>query len=121
MHPFLAAFLDGRHGLVRSGPLPGLPRWALSNAVREGDLVRFLPGVYGTAADPVRAAALYVDGRGGISHATALSIWGLCPRSEPIHLTVLPRCRLRAPGLRVHIRDSLTAGPPTSSGATTCR
>src|SRR5262249_36729417 len=95
------------------GSRAGVPAWTIPNLVRAGRLVRFLPGVYGLpSASPVRAAGLYVEGRGGISHTSALAVWGLCEPPPHIHITVPPRCRIRASNLEVHVRESLIVGPP---------
>jgi very-short-patch-repair endonuclease len=110
MHPILAQELDRHDGLVAVRHLPaGVPRWAVFNAARAGRIERVHPGVYRDVKrplDPLRAAALYADGKGALSHTTALSIWGLHPaRVSEVHLTVAREVRLRSTAaLKIHTR-----------------
>jgi len=86
--------------------------WVLSNAARAGKVIQLFPGVFVDSArrheeDVRRRAALrYVNGRGALSHLTALAVWRLGwdePRGARIHVTVPPAVRLRsAKGLAVH-------------------
>jgi very-short-patch-repair endonuclease len=120
MDPLLDALVTNGGGLVtRRAALRVVPSWALEGACRTGDLARLLPGVFcrpALAADSSvrrRAALAYADGRGVLSHPTALAVWGLHrpAAAEPIHLTVPARVRLRSrPGLVVH---ATTLDPPT--------
>ncbi|WBB99757.1 DUF559 domain-containing protein [Solwaraspora sp. WMMA2080] len=77
------------------------------DATGTGDHGRFPAAGLG-GLDPARArrAALgYADGRGALSHLTALHLWGLWQPAagEPVHLTVPATVRLsNHPGLVVH-------------------
>ncbi|MEV0270703.1 hypothetical protein AB0H43_18115 [Hamadaea sp. NPDC050747] len=110
MHPELRAELDRNGGLVLRTDLPDrVPRWAIGNGVRNGELIRVWPGVYRRADLDVfdhRRAALLHCGEGALlSHTSALVVWGLLA-DEPdgtVHVTVPRGRRLRsAPGLTVH-------------------
>lgn len=107
MHPVLRQELDRNDGLLAVRGL-GVPRWAVSNAIRAGHLERVHPGVYRDPAlppDRLRAAALYVGERGALSHTTALGVWGLTPLLEPVHATVARGVRLRSsPVIAIHSR-----------------
>src|SRR5918998_4300003 len=86
--------------------------WMLSNATRAGHVIQLWPGVFVDAArrheeDVRRRAALrYLDGRGALSHRTALAVWRLGwdePKGARIHVTVPPQIQLRGgKGLTVH-------------------
>jgi very-short-patch-repair endonuclease len=90
-------------------------------AYRAGHVRLVLPGVYANSAvadqpDVLRLAAVrYADGRGALSHTTALDVWGLRPadRNEPVHLSVPSGVRLRSsPPVVVHQRRGLLIEPP---------
>lgn len=94
---------------------------ALRWASHVGRLQRLLPGVYVDAAlvqQPAalrRAAVRYAEGRGALSHTTALDVWGLRPadRDEPVHVSVRSGVRLRShPPVVVHQRRGLRMEPP---------
>ncbi|WP_084557284.1 DUF559 domain-containing protein [Hamadaea tsunoensis] len=115
MHPALATALS--RGPVRAASLPAnMPGWALTNAVRAGHVVRVLPGVFaaaGTTPDLVRAAAAYVDGRGAVSHTTALGLFGWTLADGRVHVTVPPRVRLQGSDLIVvHSRKDFEVEAP---------
>jgi len=62
-----------------------------------------------------RAVAAYADGRGALSHTTALALWGLHQpvAGEPVRLSVPPGLGLRTrPGLVIHQRHGFTVEPP---------
>lgn len=62
-----------------------------------------------------RAVLAYADGRGALSHTSALDVWGLRrqPIGEPMHLSVPAGLGLRSrPGLVVHQRRGFTIEPP---------
>lgn len=122
MSPELRALLDRYQGVVtRAEAGQVVPPWVFATARRAGDLRRLLPGVYADAAladstTTRREAALrYLDGRGALSHTTALEVWGLwdCQPSDHIHVTVPVDVRLR-PGriVMVHRRAGFENGPP---------
>jgi len=95
--PLLARDLDAGDGLLdRRAAL--VPRWAIDNARRRGELVHVFPEVY---ADPTRvgeprlrwrAALVYAArgaGQAALSHTTALAVWGLrADDALPVHVTV---------------------------------
>jgi len=86
--------------------------WLLDHAAKAGKVVQLFPGVYVEAAmrrDQLvrrRAALSYVDGRGALSHTTALAVWRIGwdePQHAPIHVTVGPRVQLHGgKGLMLH-------------------
>ncbi|MEV5764719.1 DUF559 domain-containing protein [Micromonospora sp. NPDC052213] len=62
-----------------------------------------------------RAALAYADGRGALSHLTALDVWGLRrqPTGEPLHIDVPITSGLRnRPHLLVHHRRRFAPQPP---------
>ncbi|MFI7649059.1 DUF559 domain-containing protein [Micromonospora sp. NPDC049460] len=62
-----------------------------------------------------RAALAYADGRGALSHLTALDVWGLRrqPAGEPLHIDVPITSGLRnRPHLLVHHRRRFAPQPP---------
>jgi very-short-patch-repair endonuclease len=118
----LKSILDSGGGLLtRQGAEEVVPGWVIDHARRRGDLWRVLPGIYLAAGSPVtaavrrRAALAWLDGRGALSHATALGVWGVheaAPHDE-VHVTVPRTVRLRSqPGVAVHRRASFTPEPP---------
>ncbi|MEU8329049.1 DUF559 domain-containing protein [Micromonospora sp. NPDC048839] len=120
-------------GLVTLGALRQVvPQWTVRQACRNGELVRVLPEVFvapyllddrpgapavsrlGPALGQ-RAALAWADGRGALSHLSALDLWGLRPSApgEPVHLSTPASASLRTrPGLVVHRRRGLSIGPP---------
>lgn len=86
--------------------------WLLTNAARGGKVVQLFPGVYVEKQrrheDHVRrvAALRYVNGRGALSHTTALAVWRVGwhePNRAVIHSTVPPAVRLNSQkGLVLH-------------------
>lgn len=122
MSPELLSLVESGGGLVtRTHAAQLVPTWMVDNACRRGLLERVLPGVYRSAALPVtpgtrrRAALAWLDGRGALSHTTALGVWGLHePASdEPVHVSVPSTVRLRPqPGVVVHHRSSFRPEPP---------
>lgn len=86
--------------------------WLLDNAAKAGTVVQLFPGVYVEAErkseEHVRrvAAVRYLDGRGALSHTTALAVWRIGwdePPGATIHATVSPAVRLEgAKGLVLH-------------------
>ncbi|MET7673171.1 DUF559 domain-containing protein [Micromonospora luteifusca] len=120
-------------GLVTFGAARQVvPRWALQQACRNGELVRVLPEVFVAATlvgapsgdavlsrlDPAlgqRAALAWADGCGALSHLSALSVWGLRPQAvgDLVHLSTPASASLRTrPGLVVHRRRGLLIEPP---------
>ncbi|MBL6278192.1 DUF559 domain-containing protein [Micromonospora fiedleri] len=110
-----------------------VPEWILQRACGNGELVRVLPEVFVAAQllgdscpseptisrlDPAlrcRAAYAWAEGRGALSHFTALHVWGLCrqPGDDLVHLTAPFGGGLRSrPGVRVHRRRDFTLEPP---------
>jgi very-short-patch-repair endonuclease len=85
-----------------------MPLHVLAEAVRSGRLRRILPEVYAERVDSwedkARAAIRYVEGRGALSHTSALRLWRLpAPEAGPIHLTVSADSGFRSrAGVRVH-------------------
>jgi very-short-patch-repair endonuclease len=121
MNEQLRTLLERHAGMVtwdeaHRADAAGALRWAF----RAGQVHRPLPGVYVDAlADRTdalrRAAALYAEGRGALSHTTALDVWGLrtAERYEPVHLSVPFEVRLRShPPVVVHQRRGLRIEPP---------
>jgi very-short-patch-repair endonuclease len=86
--------------------------WLLDHAAAAGKVVQLFPGVYVEASrrreDLVRrqAALSYLDGRGALSHTTALAIWRIGweePNHARLHATVPPKVQLRGgKGLVLH-------------------
>lgn len=98
-----------------------VPEWAVDNAHRSGNLRRVLPGVYlapEAVGDPValrRAVLAWADGRGALSHTTALETWGVrrAVPGEPVHLTVPDGSGMRSrPGVAVHHLIGFAPEPP---------
>ncbi|MFG1656040.1 DUF559 domain-containing protein [Micromonospora chersina] len=113
-----------------------VPEWTLRRACATGDLVRVLPEVFvaahllcdrpeqGTGPAPIgrldpavglRAAHAWADGRGALSHLSALATWGLRrPRAgDLLHLSVPAGAGIRSrPGVAVHRRQGLLLAPP---------
>jgi very-short-patch-repair endonuclease len=118
MHPALVLELE-RTGFVRT---PLRPPSAVHDALRRGQLRRILPGIYvqsdDASPDMMRAAVLYLRGRGALSHTTALTVWGLggSTPDEIVHVVVPQGTRLRSAGsVTVHTRRIL-AGVRERSG-----
>lgn len=118
MHSQLRIELDRNGGLVVAANLPDqVPRWAVGNAVRTGELIRVWPGVYRRADAEVfdrrRAALLYCGDDALLSHTSALATWGLLPE-EPdgiVHVTTTRHRRIRpTAGLKVHSSHELPRG-----------
>ncbi|WP_326557754.1 endonuclease domain-containing protein [Micromonospora sp. NBC_01796] len=62
-----------------------------------------------------RAVLMYADGRGALSHTTALDVWALRrqPADEPLHLSIPQGVALRSrSGLVVHRRIGFEVAPP---------
>ncbi|MET8308585.1 DUF559 domain-containing protein [Micromonospora sp. NPDC005173] len=133
MNPVLRELVALGAGLVtRETARQVVPRWALQQACRSGDLVRVLPEVYvaahlvdgrpGVSAlrrlDPAlgqRAALAWAEGCGALSHLSALSAWGLRQQAvgELVHLSAPAGSGLRTrPGVVVHRRQGLILEPP---------
>lgn len=102
MRSELVRLLARQHGVVRRRDLSR--PWLLDHAARAGKVFHLFPGVYVDAtrrdAEDVRrrAALSYVDGRGALSHTTALAVWRVGwdePAHAPIHLTLPPTVNLR--------------------------
>jgi very-short-patch-repair endonuclease len=123
VNPLLRSLLDLGDGLVtRDGAqrvaLAGQLEWAR----HAGQLRRLLPGVYTAAGGPHpgfellrRAALLWADGRGALSHLTGLDVWGLRRQipGEPVHLSVPLGTGLRSrDGFVVHQRGGFVALAP---------
>ncbi|WP_433281138.1 DUF559 domain-containing protein [Micromonospora sp. CA-244673] len=124
-------------GLVtRAGAEQVVPEWTLWRACARGDLVRVLPEVFVAAhllndrpehrngpatigrLDPalgLRAADLWADGRGALSHLSALAIWGMrrLRAGDLLHLSAPAGAGIRSrPGVAVHRRQGLFLVPP---------
>jgi very-short-patch-repair endonuclease len=123
MNPELKALLQRGGGLVtRSRASEVVPMWTIEHACRRGHLIRVLPGVYRDPGVPVtpsllnRAALAWLDGRGALSHTTALALWGLHHPAEPagsVHVTVPSNVRIRSQRtVTVHRRSSFAPEPP---------
>lgn len=98
-----------------------VPDWVIEHASRSGHLRRILPGVYLDAAVPDtpalrrRAALAWLDGRGALSHTTALAVWGLADQEagDAVHVTVPAAVRVRShPGFQVHHVAGFAPEPP---------
>ncbi|MGY0007230.1 DUF559 domain-containing protein, partial [Micromonospora sp. I033] len=113
-----------------------VPEWTLRRACGSGDLVRVLPGVFVAAyllnarpehrngpaiigrlepAVGLRATHLWADGRGVLSHLSALAVWGMRrPRAgDVVHLSAPAGASIRSrPGVAVHRRQGLLLEPP---------
>ena len=122
MNPELRALLGRGGGVVtRAVATQVVPEWVVEHAGRRGDLVRMLPGVYRHATEAAtppllrRAALLWLDGRGALSHTSALAAWELTEPGphEQVHVTVGQQVRLRShPGVVVHRRAGFRPEPP---------
>ncbi|MET8348450.1 MULTISPECIES: DUF559 domain-containing protein [unclassified Micromonospora] len=133
MNSVLRELVELGAGLVTRGAATQVvPQWTLDQACRNGDLVRVLPEVFvavhlvdgrsdGPALsrlDPAlgqRAALAWADGRGALSHLSALGAWGLCPQAvgDLVHLSTPASASLRTrPGLVVHRRRDFVISPP---------
>ncbi|HZM80440.1 MAG TPA: DUF559 domain-containing protein [Candidatus Limnocylindrales bacterium] len=110
MRSELARLLARQYGVARHEDVS--KPWILPNAARAGKMVQLFPGVYVEKQrrheEHVRrvAALRYVNGRGALSHTTALAVWRIGwdePPRAPIHATVPPPVRLPgAKGLVLH-------------------
>ncbi|MFC7710501.1 endonuclease domain-containing protein [Micromonospora lupini] len=133
MNVVLRELVELNGGLVTFGAARQVvPAWTLRQACVNGDLVRVLPQVFVAAhlldsrsgaavlsrLDPAlgqRAVLAWADGRGALSHLSALSAWGLRPQAagEPLHLSTPVGASLRTrPGLVVHRHRHLRIEPP---------
>jgi very-short-patch-repair endonuclease len=125
MNMALGMLLDQGDGLVtRARATEVVPRWVIEHACRSGQLQRVLPGVYRDTAVPDtrmlwrRAALAWLDGRGALSHTTALAVWGVPQPARgaldaPLHVTVPAAVRIRSrPGVEVHRRAGFAPEPP---------
>ncbi|MEO3778816.1 DUF559 domain-containing protein [Micromonospora sp. B11E3] len=136
MNSVLRELVERGGGLVtRAVAEQVVPEWTLRRACDGGHLVRVLPEVFvaarllnrrqGTDGAPAisrldpalahRAACAWVEGRGALSHLSALALWGL---REPVtgdllHLSAPAGAGLRSrPGVAVHRRRGFAPGPP---------
>ncbi|MEU5941139.1 hypothetical protein ABZ807_18540 [Micromonospora sp. NPDC047548] len=104
MNSVLRELVERGGGLVtRAVAEQVVPEWTLQRACGSGDLVRVLPEVFvaahllndrqgewrGTPAvgrlDPAlghRAACAWAEGRGALSHLSALAVWGAAPAGD---------------------------------------
>jgi hypothetical protein len=92
--------------LARAGSVANTPPLAPATAP---PLARVAPAL------ARRAALAYADGRGALSHLTALDVWGLRrqPPGEPLHIDVPITSGLRnRPHLIVHHRRCFAPQPP---------
>jgi len=118
----LRVLLRQSGGLITWAGSQGLvPPWAIDNARRSGRLLRVLPRVYVDASRwpnrdlRYRAALAYADGRGALSHLSALAVWGMAGQrdDEPVHLTIPANGHLRSwPGFVVHRSHLFAPEPP---------
>lgn len=114
MNRALRNLLDTSGGLLHH---PQVPSHVLAEAVRSGRLRRILPEIYVDGALIVdrqvmaRAAIRYSEGRGALSHTSALRQWRLpVPDVGPTHVTVAGDPGLRSrDGVRVHRRIGFRA------------
>lgn len=110
MNTDIGRLVSARGGVLhRDDLLAERPHHLLDRSVSGGHLVRVLPRTYVGAGEMTdlalaRAVARYADGRGALSHLTALWLWDLVDApGRPMHLTVRPTSGLRpTPVLRVH-------------------
>jgi very-short-patch-repair endonuclease len=107
LHDLLLAY-DGI--LRRSDLLAHISHHKLDTALRNGDLVRVLPGIYVQSVTNrllAEAAARYAAPDGALSHTTALWLWGLLKEPpQPLHLTVAAARQPRGSTLvRAHRRS----------------
>ena len=106
-----------QHGYIttRQATDAGIPPVELRKLAQRGRLDHPAHGVYRVAAFPRRAndelmeATLWADGRGVISHESALALWGLADVNPGrVHVTVPPPYRPRKQGgdlYRIWTRD----------------
>jgi len=90
-----------------------VPEHVLDRAVRAGRVDRVLPHVYANAREVDaallrRAALRYVNGRGALSHTSALALWQLpVPTAQAVHVMVPAGVQHPStPALRVHRRTA---------------
>lgn len=93
MHNALQELLIAGGGTIRRREaLAVAPQRSLQWSVRQGELIRVLPGMYVASTDDlhlVRAAALYAKPDGALSHTTALWCWQVLKHlARPLHVTV---------------------------------
>jgi very-short-patch-repair endonuclease len=93
MHGALRELVVAGAGVIkRRDALAVVAPRSLQWSVRQGELVRVLPGIYVATDDDmhlVRAAALYAQPDGALSHTTALWCWQVLKRlPRPLHVTV---------------------------------
>ncbi|MGB2567112.1 DUF559 domain-containing protein [Micromonospora citrea] len=137
MNGVLQELVERGGGLVtRAVARQVVPEWTLERACGSGGLVRVLPEVFvaahllggrqgvGSGApalsrlDPAlgrRAALAWADGRGALSHLSALVVWGLRRQraGDLLHLSAPAGAGLRSrPGVTVHRRQGLVLEPP---------
>ncbi|MEU8047449.1 DUF559 domain-containing protein [Micromonospora echinofusca] len=137
MNPVLGKLVERGGGLVtRVAAVQLVPEWTLWQACRSGGLVRVLPEVFVAAhlldgrretrpgAPAVsrldldlarRAVCAWAEGRGALSHFSALDVWGLRRQNagDLLHLSAPAGAGLRSrPGVAVHRRRNLILEPP---------
>lgn len=121
MNEDLHQFLQTEGVATRRTILRVVDHHVLERAVKSGVVTRLYPRSYALTgrADRetrLRAAILFVDGQGALSHSTALAVWGVSvPESESdeIHVTVPADSGHRsAQGIHVHRRGNFRVGPP---------
>jgi very-short-patch-repair endonuclease len=93
VHNALEELLAASDGVIkRRDALTRVSPRSLQWSLRQGELIRVLPGMYvATADDPhlIRAAALYAEPDGALSHTTALWSWQVLKQlPRPLHVTV---------------------------------
>ncbi|MEU3453453.1 DUF559 domain-containing protein [Micromonospora sp. NPDC006766] len=134
MNPVLTELVTRSGGLViRAAAVQVVPESTLRWACRSGELVRVLPEVFAAAylldsrrgtgpalsqLDPAqgrRAALAWADGRGALSHLSALAVWGLHRQEvgDLLHLNVPAGVGIRSrPGVVVHRQQGFMLEPP---------
>ncbi|MGY1619867.1 DUF559 domain-containing protein [Geodermatophilus sp. SYSU D00691] len=100
--------LVGRDGAVRTRDLlTRVDRHSVARWVRTGRLLRPHPGVVVIPERfdewHTRALAGVLATGGAVSHASALALWRVAPKADPLHLCVrATRRAVKSPGLVVH-------------------
>ena len=109
MDPVAALEQLGGYATRQALMVAGVPRRALSAALRDRRVVRIRRGVYGHGlpggVDGLRSAAIGL--RAVVSHDSAAVLWGMELAHEPRLVVTVPRNRSRAtaPGVRVRRAD----------------
>jgi very-short-patch-repair endonuclease len=117
----LRSLLESRQVATRRELLQVVSEHVIDHAIRRGELERVLPRTYVRAGEQgrdrtlvLRAALQHLDGRGALSHTTAVKVWDLpVPDDMVVHVTVPVTCQPRSAGPAVvHRRRGFAVGLP---------